>query len=228
MGIESGLPSLPVLRSEPRSRDDRVRDQRRFRNVVGGVVSPLLANIYMRRFVLGWKLLGHEQRLDAPIVNYADDFGICGRGTADEAMGVMRSMRSRLRLTVNEAKTRLCRLPEEGVNFLGYTIGLCHSPRTGKSYIGTRPSAKKIAALKAEISELTSRRWWWTTVEDRVARLNRMLLGWSNDFGLGPVSPAYQAIDRPARHRLWQWLRGKHKLRSRGTTRFPDAMLHDD
>ena len=98
----------------------------------------------------------------------------------------MRSMMSKLRLTVNETKTRLCRVPEESVNFLGYTIGRCHSPRTGRSYIGTTPSAKKIDSLKAEIHELTSRRWLWTTVEDRVAKLNRKLLGWSNYFCLGP------------------------------------------
>jgi RNA-directed DNA polymerase len=215
--------------------DDRGRHHRTTRNrdegrgsPQGSPLSPLLANIYMRRFVLGWKELGHERRLDAHIVNYADDFVICCRGTAAEAMRVMRSMMSRLRLTVNEAKTRLRRLPEESVDFLGYTIGLCHSPRTGRSYIGTKPSAKKVAALKAEVHELTSRRWLWTTVEDRVARLNRMLLGWSNYFCLGPVSPAYRAIDRHARHRLRQWLRGKPKLRSRGTTRFPDARLHDE
>jgi group II intron reverse transcriptase/maturase len=215
--------------------DDRGRHHRTTRNKdegrgspQGSPLSPLLANIYMRRFILGWKALGHERRLDAHIVNYADDFVICCRGTADEAMRVMRSMMSRLRLTVNETKTRLCRVPEERVNFLGYTIGLCHSPRTGRSYIGTTPSAKKIEALKAEIHELTSRRWLWTTVEDRVGKLNRMLLGWSNYFCLGPVSPAYRAIDRHARHRLRQWLRGKHKLQSRGTTRFPDARLHDE
>jgi len=215
--------------------DDRGRHHRTTRNKdegrgspQGSPLSPLLANIYMRRFVLGWKTLGHEKRLDAHIVNYADDFVICCRGTADEAMRVMRSMMSKLRLTVNETKTRLCRLPEASVNFLGYTIGLCHSPQSGRSYIGTKPSAKKIDALKAEIHEWTSRRWLWTTVEDRVAKLNRKLLGWSNYFCLGPVSPAYRAIDRHARHRLRQWLRGKHKVQSRGTTRFPDARLHDE
>jgi retron-type reverse transcriptase len=57
----------------------------------GGVLSPLLANLYMRRFVLSWKAHGHEQRLDAHIVNYADDFVICCRGTAAEADAVMRS-----------------------------------------------------------------------------------------------------------------------------------------
>src|SRR4051812_17220462 len=112
---------------------------------------------------------------------------ICCRGTADEAMTAMREMMSKLRLTVNETKTRLCRVPEETFDFLGYTIGQCWSPKTGKSYIGTSPSAKKIDRLKREISDQTSRRWLWTDVEDRVARLNRILRGWSNYFCLGPV-----------------------------------------
>ena len=78
----------------------------------GGVVSPLLANIYMRRFVLGWKVGGHEERLEAHIVNYADDFVICcSSGRGKEAMTVMRQMMGKLKLTVNEKKTRLCRLP---------------------------------------------------------------------------------------------------------------------
>jgi RNA-directed DNA polymerase len=214
--------------------DERGRTRRTTRNKdegrgspQGSPLSPLLANIYMRRFIVGWKALGHEQRLDAHIVNYADDFVICCRGTADEAMTAMRGMMSKLRLTVNETKTRLCRVPEETFDFLGYTIGQCWSPKTGKSYIGTKPSAKKIARLKREISDQTSRRWLWTDVEERVARLNRILRGWSNYFCLGPVSASYRAIDRHARHRLRQWLRGKHKLKSRGTSRFPDQYLHD-
>jgi len=214
--------------------DERGRRRRTTRNKdegrgspQGSPLSPLLANIYMRRFIVGWKALGHEQRLDAHIVNYADDFVICCRGRADEAMTAMRGMMSKLRLTVNETKARLCRVPEETFDFLGYTIGQCWSPKTGKSYIGTRPSAKTIDRLKREISDQTSRRWLWTDVEDRVVRLNRILRGWSNYFCLGPVSASYRAVDRHARHRLRQWLRGKHKLKSRGTSRFPDQYLHD-
>src|SRR3954453_19541605 len=92
---------------------------------------------------------------------------------------------------------------------------------------GTRPSAEKIDRLKREISDQTSRRWHWTDVEGRVAGLNRVLRDWSNDSCLGPVGASYRAVDRHARHRLRQWLRGKHKLRSRGTSRFPDQDLHD-
>jgi RNA-directed DNA polymerase len=221
-----GAPVEEIDERGRRRRTTRNKDERRG-SPQGSPLSPLLANIYMRRFIVGWKVLGHEQRLDAHIVNYADDFVICCRGTACEAMTVMRDMMSKLRLTVNETKTRLCRVPEETFDFLGYTIGRCWSPKTGKPYIGTKPSTKKIDRLKREISDQTSRKWLWTDVEDRVARLNRMLLGWSNYFCLGPVSASYRAIDRHARDRLRHWLRRKHKLKSRGTTRFPDQYLHD-
>src|SRR6202011_5443288 len=118
---------------------------------------PLLSNIYMRRFVKGWKTGGHERRLKARIVNYADDFVICCRSTADDAMAVMRGMMSRLKLTVNETKTRLCRLPEESFDFLGYTIGRCYSPKTGRAYLGTKPSRKKVRRICDAISERTGR-----------------------------------------------------------------------
>jgi RNA-directed DNA polymerase len=210
-----------------RRRTTRNRDEGRG-SPQGSPLSPLLANVYMRRFLVGWKVLGHERRLDAHIVNYADDFVICCRGTADEAMSVMRAMMSKLRLTVNETKTRQCRVPEETFDFLGYTIGRCYSARTGRPYIGARPSAKKIARLRDEIHELTDRRWHWMAVEDQVGRLNRLLLGWSNYFCLGPVSRTYRAIDQDVRFRLRQWLCGKHKVGTRGTSRFPDQYLSDE
>jgi len=192
----------------------------------GSPISPLLANLYMRRFVLGWKVLGHERSLDAKLVTYADDLVICCRGTGQEALATLRRMMQKLKLTVNETKTRLCRVPEESVDFLGYTIGRCYSTRTGRAYIGTRPSRKSIQRLCREVSELTRRRWLLFDVEDRVERLNRVLRGWSNYFCLGPVSKAYRSVDWHARRRLRQWLRAKHKVQSKGTARFPDEYLH--
>jgi group II intron reverse transcriptase/maturase len=121
----------------------------------GGVASPLLANLYMRRFILGWKVLGHADRLNASIVNYADDFVICCR-RAEKAMAAMRRMMSKLRLTVNEKKTRRCCLPEETFTFLGYTFGRCYSRRTGGEYIGPRPAAKKVQRLCRSLSEHTN------------------------------------------------------------------------
>ncbi|MEK7731968.1 MAG: group II intron reverse transcriptase/maturase, partial [Planctomycetota bacterium] len=214
-------------------KDERGHVQRTTRNKdehrgtpQGAPISPLLSNLYMRRFVLGWKSLGHAERLKAQIVNYADDFVICCRGTGQEAMQVMRSMMERLKLTVNEAKTRICRLPKESFDFLGYTIGRCYSTKTGRAYLGTRPSAKRITRLCREISAMTRRRWTPLDAPDRVAKLNRMLMGWANYFRLGPVSKAYRAVDAHTRRRLRQWLRAKHEVRSTGITRFPDEYLY--
>lgn len=192
----------------------------------GAPISPLLSNLYMRRFVLGWKVLGYEQRLDAHIVNYADDFVICCRGTAREAMAAMESMMGRLKLTVSSSKTRLCRLPEESVEFLGYTIGRCWSSKTGRAYIGTRPSKSRIQRVNRKISEMTSRRWLLLDAKDRVVGLNRLMVGWANYFRLGPVSKAYRSVDSHARSRLRRWLCKKHKVQGRGTSRYPDEHLY--
>jgi hypothetical protein len=84
----------------------------------GAAISPLLNNLYTRRFVLGWKTLRHEKRLQAFIVNYADDLAICCRSQAEEALAKVRDMMSKLKLTVSETKTRVCRLPEEKFELL--------------------------------------------------------------------------------------------------------------
>ena len=192
----------------------------------GAPLSPLLANLYMRRFVLGWKTLGHEQRLQARIVNYADDFVICCKGTAEQAMLTMRNMMERIKLTVNEQKTKLCRVPAETFDFLGYTFGRCYSPKTGRAYLGTRPSRKKVQKLCEAISEQTGRNRTLQDATEIVDRLNRQLRGWANYFRLGPVSKAYRAVDHHVTNRLRQWLRAKHQEPSRGTTRFPDEYLY--
>jgi group II intron reverse transcriptase/maturase len=204
------------------------RNKREGRGVPQGApISPLLSNLYMRRFVLGWKVLGHEKHLDAHIVNYADDFVICCRGTAEQAMTAMRAMMSRLKLTVNEEKTTTCHLPVETFNFLGYTVGRCHSPKTGRTYLGTWPSKARVQRVCTEITAMTSRRQLLADDAEMVARLNRVLRGWSNYFCLGPVSKAYRAVDVHARTRLRRWLCRKHKGSGRGYSRYPDEHLYE-
>ena len=220
---------MPVEEEDDRGRRERTtraKDTGRG-TPQGAPISPLLANLYIRRFVEGWKALGHEARLRARIVNYADDFVICCRGTGAEALAVMQWMMVRLRLTVNEAKTRVCRVPDETFDFLGYTFGRCWSPKTGRAYIGTRPSKKRIARLRQAIRGATGRGQTYQEVPDKVRELNRMLIGWSNYFCLGPVSRAYKAVDSHARHRLRQWLRAKHRGRGAGGPRLTIAHLHE-
>jgi RNA-directed DNA polymerase len=192
----------------------------------GAPISPLLSNLYMRRFVLGWKQLGHEKRLKAYIVNYADDLVICCRGSAEEALATMRRIMEKLKLTVNETKTRVCKLPEEKFDFLGYTFGRCYSPKTGRAYLGTVPAKKRVLRICDAISSETGRNKTQLDQETVVGTLNRMIVGWANYFCLGPVSKAYRAVEQHARKRLRQWLCAKYKVSWPATKRFSDATLH--
>jgi RNA-directed DNA polymerase len=192
----------------------------------GGVLSPLLANLYMRRFILAWKEHGHEARLDARIVNYADDFVILTRSNADEALAQMREIMGKLKLTVNEKKTRRCVLPEETFTFLGYAFGRCYSRRTGRAYISPRPSAKKVGAMTAKVSELTRGRTTHRETEEVVGSLNSALRGWANYFCFGPVREIYAALMDHVRWRLRRWLGRKHRVRGRGITEYPHEYLH--
>src|SRR5712691_5700147 len=193
----------------------------------GAPISPLLSNLYMRRFVLGWKKLGHEKRLEARIVNYADDLVICCRGRAEEALAIMRNLMTKLKLTVNETKTRVCKLPEEKFDFLGYTFGRCYSSKTGRAYLGTVPSKKRVIRICEALSDMTGRDQTPLDQEMVVARLNRTIIGWANYFCLGPVSKAYQAVERHARKRLRQWLCAKHHKQGAAIKQFPEASMHD-
>jgi hypothetical protein len=221
------------LETPVEERDDAGRCRRTTRNKDEGMgtpqgspISPLLSNIYMRRFIRGWKTGGHERRLGARIVNYADDFVICCRDTAAEAMTVMRRMMSKLKLTVNETKTRTCRVPEETFDFLGYTFGRNYHSRTGDAYLGAKPSGKKIKRLCREISEMTSRRRTLIPVEAQVVQINRKLRGWINYFRVGTVSRAYGVVNHHVTYRLRQWLCAKHKVQGPGYSRYPDRYLY--
>src|SRR5207344_2003540 len=179
----------PVEETDDRGRKTRTTEARDNRRGIpqGSPISPLLSNVYMRRFVLGWKKLGHETRLKAYIVNYADDLVICCRNRAEEALVTMRDMMTKLKLTVNETKTRVCKLPEEKFDFLGYTFGRCYSPKTGRAYLGTTPSKKRVQRICQAISQETGRNKTILAQETVITTLNRIMIGWANYFCLGPV-----------------------------------------
>ena len=191
----------------------------------GSPISPLFSNVYMRRFILGWKVLGYARRFKAEIVNYADDFAVLGKSPAAEMRSAVENLMERLKLPINAEKTRCCRLPEESMTFLGYRIGRNYRRDTGRAYIGTRPSAASVQSICRRVSELTTRKDVRLSPMEVVTRLNRRLAGWANYFSLGQVSPAYAAINQHATRRLRQWLCRKHKVRSGKYVRFPDERL---
>lgn len=193
----------------------------------GGVVSPLLANLYFRRFMLAWYRGGHARRLQAEVVNYADDFVIlCRPGAGVEAMATMRRLMSRLGLTVNEKKTRLVKLPEERFDFLGYTVGRFYGYR-GRPYWGTAPAMKSVKRLRQRIHEETSQRWHATSPAKRVEELNPLLRGWANYFSQGPVTKIYRALDGYTARRLRIWLRRRSGRRGTGYRQYSDQYLYE-
>jgi len=191
----------------------------------GSPLSPLLANVYMRRFVLAWEKHGYAERYQSCIVNYADDFVILCRRGADEAMAAMRGIMERLKLTVNETKTRLCRVPDETFDFLGYTYGRLYSRRTGRAYLGVRPADKKVERICQAVSDVTTRKSAGRSEEETVGRINEKLRGWANYFSLGTVSAAYRAVMSHARDRLRRWL-GRKRGERVWASRCPDTHLH--
>ena len=191
----------------------------------GAPISPLLSNIYMRRFILGWKVLGHARRFEAEIVNYADDLAVLGKAPAATMLAAVEALMERLKLTVNAEKTRCVRVPEEPIEFLGYRIGRNYRRDTGRAYIGTRPSQASVQGICRRISEVTAARYGLLDQEVVVGRLNRLMIGWANYFTLGQVEPSYAVVDRHAIRRLRQWLRRKHKARAGKYVRVPVERL---
>jgi len=186
----------------------------------GGVISPLLANLYMNRFLKHWRGTGRGEVYRAQVVSYADDFVILSRGHAAEALAWTRRVMAKLGLALNETKTAIRDARRERFDFLGYSFGPHHYRKDGHWYLGASPSKKSVLRLKAKVSDILvpGNIGAWPEVRDR---LNRLLRGWSTYFGYGTRLPAYRAVDNHVYDRVRYFLVRRHKVPSHGTRRFP-------
>lgn len=191
----------------------------------GGVLSPLLANIYMHRFLRFWRQQGKDVRFRARVVNYADDFVILSRGHAAEALEWTRRVMTQLGLTLNEEKTRLVDASQETFDFLGYTFGPALSRRDGYRYQSVRPSKKSVRRIKQKVREVLHR----SNVQpwpDVVSQLNRIQRGWANYFDQGARLGAYRAVERHVLDRVRSFLRRRHKVKTQGHRRFSPQQVY--
>ena len=186
----------------------------------GGVISPLLANIYMHRYIRAFRKHGLDRRFGAVLVNYADDFVILCRHGAAEVVETTRRWMSSIELTLNETKTRVCNARCESFDFLGYTFGPMYSPRTGGRYNGVQPSRKAVASIKQRIRKRLrpgNQAPWEEVARD----LNRTVRGWTAYFSYGSASKARRVVQTHLYHAVRRFLRRRHKVSGRGYHQFP-------
>jgi RNA-directed DNA polymerase len=190
----------------------------------GGVISPLLANLYMNRFLKHWRITERGKAFRAQLINYADDFVILSRRHAAEARDWTRQVMTRLGLTLNEAKTKLREARQEGFDFLGYTFGPQHYRKDGHWYLGASPSKKSVARLRRKVNEVLvpGNKETWPEVRER---LNRILRGWSSYFSYGSRLLAYRAVDNHVADRVRHFLRKRHKVATRGTRTLANQVI---
>jgi RNA-directed DNA polymerase len=198
----------------------------------GGVISPLLANLYINRFLKHWRQTERTRAFRAHVVSYADDFVILSRGRADEALAWTRGVMAQLGLTINEAKTSVKNARVERFDFLGYTFGPHWRRRDGKEYPGASPSKKSIGRLRDKVSDTLvpgNPGPFFSRVGPEVRnQLNAKLRGWSGYFGYGSRLAAYRAIDRHVAERVRGFLTRRHKVAGRGAAEFPDNTIFGD
>jgi RNA-directed DNA polymerase len=225
MGIESGLPSLPVLRSEPRSGNDRVVNQRRFGNIVGGVISPLPANLYLHWFEKQfYRSDGPGRWANAKLVRYADDFVVLARYQSRRLINWIEGLlEGRFQLTVNREKTRVVKLHEPGqsLSFLGFTLRYDRDLfGRARRYLSVFPSAKAMARARDRVRELTGPQRCFVPIREMIGDLNRWAKGWGGYFRHGYPRKCFRDLNNYMRLRAARHLR----RRSQRAYRTPAGM----
>jgi Retron-type reverse transcriptase len=193
----------------------------------GGVLSPLLANIYMRRFLKAWEQRGLDRQFASRIVNYADDFVILCRRDAAQALGEARRLLQRIGLMLNETKTRICQAPYEPFDFLGYRFGVQYSFGSGQEYVAAYPSGKSVCRVKDKLRRMIGTHMSWQSEGKLVGDVNRVVRGWLNYFSYGTLWKTYTKLERFLQQRLRGWLVHKHRVEGRGECRYPAPYLYE-
>ncbi len=193
----------------------------------GGVISPLLANIYLNVLDTLWTVEKVQEKLGARLVRYADDCVILCKGNTDRILKEVKMVLGGLGLTLNEEKTRVVDARRGSFNFLGFTIDRKSGRRTGRRYFHIEPSKKALKHIRAEIKKLTTERYSSVPTEDVIRKVNEVARGWVGYFRYGNCTKALADIKRYLIYRMRIYLRRKHHYRSFGYKAYPDRYYYD-
>ncbi len=193
----------------------------------GGVISPLLANIYLNVLDKMWKEKKVQERMEARLIRYADDFVVLCKGNTGRLVQGIQNTLGHLGLALNPEKTRVVDARQEGFDFLGFAVEVRRNPRTGKRFPLIRPSTKALRRIKAEIKNLTCRRTLALPKEVVVQKINAVVRGWVGYFRYGNCSREFSALKWFLDERMRTYLRRKHRKKTRGYKAYPYRYLHE-
>jgi len=188
----------------------------------GGVISPLLANIYLNVLDTLWTVKKVQERRGARLVRYADDSVILCRGNTARILKGLKTVLSDLGLTLNEEKTRVMDARQGSFNFLGFAIGMKRGWRAGKIYPHIEPSKKAQKQICSDIKQLTTERYSAIPTEDVIRNVNEVARGWVGYFRYGNCTKALSSLRRYLVYRIRIYLRRKHRYRGFGYKAYPD------
>ena len=188
------------------------------------VLSPVLANLYMHRFIKAFRKYGLEEEYGAVLVNYADDFVVLCRRNACGALAKIRKWFTAIGLEINESKTSVREARSESFDFLGYTFKKMRSYKNGRSYPGATPSVKAVKRIKDNV-RFQLHRANVKPIEEVVERLNRTLRGWANYFRYGSVQRVRHKLDRFVCDGMRRFIVRRAKCQTRGMRRYPGTYI---
>jgi RNA-directed DNA polymerase len=193
----------------------------------GGVISPLLANIYLNVLDTLWAVKKVQEKLGARLIRYADDCVILCRGNTDRILKGIKRVFDDLGLTLNEEKTHVVDARQEMFQFLGFSIGMKRGIKTGRMYPHIEPSKKALKHVRAEIKQLTTERYSATPTEVVIRRVNEVARGWVGYFRYGNCTKAMSSLRYYLGYRMRIYLRRKHHYHSLGYRAYPDRYYYD-
>lgn len=179
----------------------------------GGVISPLLANIYLHVLDMFW---AERYSSLGILTRYADDFVIICRTKrdAENALQTVKQIMDILKLTLHSTKTRVVDMGQEGFDFLGFHFHKKKSKKSNKLLPYIWASPKAMMSVRSKIHFITERMRLSNSLTEVIKFLNQVIRGWRNYFRIGNCALKFQQLDRFVRYRLEQWVRAK--LGSRG------------